>query len=110
VRASRKSSRDITLAAVGTVAALVLAACSAPDVTADCVQRQPVGDGYKVVDDRYCNGGSHSTYMWYYGGNYSSGYVRGGSAVRPADVGITTRTGTTIQRGGFGSGGSGGGG
>lgn len=106
----RKVSRDVKLFTVGTVAALVMSGCGTSDVTADCVERNPVGDGYRVVDDRYCSGGSHNTYMWYYGGNYSSGYVRGGTTVRPANTGIKSRTGTVIQRGGFGSRSSSGGG
>ncbi|MFC4114141.1 hypothetical protein [Nonomuraea zeae] len=96
---------------MGTIAALVMTACGAPDVTADCVDRsKTLSGGYKAVDDRYCNGGSHATYTWLYGGNYSGGYVRGGTTVRPSDTGIKTRTGTVIQRGGFGSRWSGGGG
>ncbi|MEV0823875.1 hypothetical protein [Nonomuraea rubra] len=89
---------------------LVLSGC-ADDVTADCVTAASNGSGaHQIVDDRYCGGGSHSSYFWYYGGTASNGYVRGGTTVKPGNANITSRTGKVISRGGFGNSRSGGGG
>ncbi|MEU4580003.1 hypothetical protein [Nonomuraea sp. NPDC023979] len=92
------------------MSALVISGC-ADDVTADCVAAKPDGSGaYQIVDDRYCEGGSHASYVWYYGGTARHGSVRGGTTVRPGSGEITTRTGKVISRGGFGGRSSGGGG
>ncbi|WP_433434545.1 hypothetical protein [Nonomuraea sp. CA-141351] len=92
------------------MSALVLTGC-ADDVTADCVIAGPDGTGaYQIVDDHYCDGGSHASYFWYYGGTASNGHVRGGTTVRPQNVNITSRSGKYITRGGFGFSKGGGGG
>ncbi len=87
------------------------------EVVADCVIATQQPDGtYEVVDDRFCDDGSHAAYYyWLYGSSTSNraGYVRGSTRTRPADAQITTRVGKVIQRGGFGGGsrsGKGGGG
>ncbi|MEV4803851.1 hypothetical protein AB0K18_27935 [Nonomuraea sp. NPDC049421] len=75
---------------------------------------------YQVVDDSYCDddsrssstghhyGGSHGAYVWYYGGHRVGTRVRGGTTLKPSDVNISSRSGKSIQRGGFGRGWSGG--
>ncbi|MEV4563933.1 hypothetical protein AB0K12_09195 [Nonomuraea sp. NPDC049419] len=76
---------------------------------------------YQVVDDSYCDddsrssatgghhyGGSHGAYIWYYGGHRVGTRVRGGTTLKPSDVNISSRSGKSIQRGGFGRGWSGG--
>jgi hypothetical protein len=94
------------------VAALIAGATDdeVEEVVADCVIATQQEDGtYQVVDDRYCDGGSHAAYYhWLYGSSTTSrtGYVRGGVRTRPADAQITTRVGKVIQRGGFGQSGS----
>lgn len=101
----------------GVVAAVAIwYAASQPDeVTAYCVADDDV-----VVEDRNCDesyvntsGGYLTGGFFYIGGRqYHYHYggvptplgqrVTGGSTVRPKGVTITTRSGTTIQRGGFG--------
>ncbi|WP_344218872.1 hypothetical protein [Nonomuraea bangladeshensis] len=82
------------------------------EVVADCVIATQQADGtYQVVDDRFCDGGSHAAYYhWLYGGSATSrtGYVRGGTTSRPPNAQIKTRVGKSIQRGGFGKSGTGG--
>ncbi|RJL34376.1 hypothetical protein [Bailinhaonella thermotolerans] len=120
-----KRSKAVALGAVGAVSVLVIAFFASQDddeTTADCVDvetRLPDGT-YQVVDERYCEdddegggssagGGGHGSYIWYYGGNRAGVRVGGGTTIRPADTTIVTRGGTTIQRGGFGGRGTGGG-
>ncbi|MDP7706208.1 MULTISPECIES: hypothetical protein [unclassified Mycobacterium] len=93
-----------------------------PDnVTAQCVQDDPSGQPV-IVPDSYCTGhtpgmngfffwGGHS-YRYYYGSSGSVGQRPiGGSTSIPKGANVTTKSGTTIQRGGIGgSGGKGGGG
>lgn len=105
---------------------LAYRALSAPDVTAYCVKTE---NGEEVVvEDRYCtpgqsgfvdgNGsgsliilGTGPQYRYYYGGNNTVGKPPvGGTTVKPKSANITTKSGTTIQRGGLGSKSTGGGG
>lgn len=93
-----------------------------PDnVTAQCVQDDPNGQPV-IVPDSYCTGhtpgmngfffwGGHS-YRYYYGSSGSVGQRPiGGSTSIPKGANVTTKSGTSIQRGGIGgSGGKGGGG
>ncbi|GGK90579.1 hypothetical protein Ppa06_57790 [Planomonospora parontospora subsp. parontospora] len=108
---TRKSSSVIQVTGLATLSALVLAACTVEEtVVSDCVEtasRAPDGS-YRVVDDRYCEGGSHHGYSHYYGGSSAGGRVHSGTTVRPGNVTITTRSGTVISRGGFGGRGTGG--
>lgn len=109
---NRMSSDEVALVTVGVLSALVVGAVvvaavvadDGEDVTADCVDTTSIAaDGsYQPVDDRFCEGGSHSGYTHVFGGSSSGGRIRGGTTVRPGDVNITTRKGTSIQRGGFG--------
>ncbi|MEU8270259.1 hypothetical protein AB0B89_24275 [Sphaerisporangium sp. NPDC049002] len=116
------SSSAIVLGTMGLLSTLVIGFCaaqgtSADQVTADCVDlgsRQPDGS-YQVVDDDRCDDdhggsyhGSHGAYGWYYGGSRAAGRVLRGTTVRPSDAHISARSGTVIQRGGFGGRGSGG--
>lgn len=90
------------------------------NVTAQCVQDDPSGQPV-IVPDSYCTGhtpgmngfffwGGHS-YRYYYGSSGSVGQRPiGGSTSIPKGANVTTKSGTTIQRGGIGgSGGKGGG-
>ncbi|WP_431928617.1 hypothetical protein [Nonomuraea jabiensis] len=125
MRSRRYSSGDGEgrVFAIGVVAMLSLAVVvtiasadedDVEEVVADCVIATQQADGtYQVVDDRYCEGGSHVAYYhWLYGSSTASrtGYVRGGTTTRPANAQITSRTGKVISRGGFGGRGTGGGG
>lgn len=105
---------------------LAYRALSAPEVTAYCVKTE---NGEEVVvEDRYCtpgqsgfvdgNGGTGSLiilgggpqYRYYYGGNNTVGKPPvGGTTIKPKGADITTKSGTTIQRGGLGSKSTGGG-
>ncbi|WP_218018193.1 hypothetical protein [Nocardia shimofusensis] len=105
---------------------LAYRALSAPDVTAYCVKTE---NGEEVVvEDRYCtpgqsgfvddNGGSGALiilgggpqYRYYYGGSNTVGRPpAGGTTIKPKGADITTKSGTTIQRGGLGSKSTGGG-
>ncbi|WP_051027210.1 hypothetical protein [Nocardia higoensis] len=107
---------------------LAYRALTAPDVTAYCVKTE---NGEEVVvEDRYCtpgqsgfvdgNGsgtgsliilGGGPQYRYYYGGNNTVGKPPvGGTTIKPKSANITTKSGTTIQRGGLGSKSTGGGG
>ncbi|MCG5219590.1 hypothetical protein [Streptosporangium sp. KLBMP 9127] len=114
---SSKASKMVTLTVLGVVSMMVVSACARSDdeINADCVDLdtvQPDGS-YTVIDEDYCDDdryhGSHGAYSWYYGGVRNGARVVSGTTVRPSDVRITSRTGSVIQRGGFGSRGSGGG-
>ncbi|GII87141.1 hypothetical protein Ssi03_51310 [Sphaerisporangium siamense] len=111
------ASTAITLGTMGVLSTLLVGFCAAQDTfakrtTADCVDladRQPDGT-YRTVDDDLCDDdghsggyhGSHGAYGWYYGGTARAGRVGGGTTVRPANARIDTRSGTVLQRGGFG--------
>lgn len=105
---------------------LAYRALTAPDVTAYCVKTE---NGEEVVvEDQYCtpsqsgfvdgNGsgsliilGGGPQYRYYYGGSNTVGSPPvGGTTVKPKGTNITTKSGTTIQRGGLGSKSTGGGG
>lgn len=98
---------------VGVVAGLGYWALSPSTVTAQCVQEDPNGQPV-IVPDSYCTGhtaglngfffyGGHQ-YRYYYG---SSGTVGsrpiGGTTAAPKGATVKTKSGSTIQRGGFGS-------
>lgn len=116
----RKSSKVVQLTILGVISVVLVGYCAATadddEVTADCVVQ--LADGtYEVVDDDYCDdddghmhyyGGSRGAYMWYYGGTRTGNKIRGGTTYRPTDVDISSRSGKSIQRGGFGKSWSGG--
>ncbi|PRY46025.1 hypothetical protein [Umezawaea tangerina] len=113
---------------VGVVALVAIgyAALSPDNVTATCV----TNDDVVVADDNNCDenyarahggytsggfiympivGGGYSQYRYNYGGTGVVGQkISGGTTVKPPKASISTRSGTSIQRGGFGvsSGGS----
>ncbi|MEV0617601.1 hypothetical protein AB0I81_30070 [Nonomuraea sp. NPDC050404] len=117
-RGSRSETEGIVMvlgvvAILGLGVAAVVSSATDDDVeevVADCVIATQQADGtYQVVDDRFCDGGSHAAYYyWLYGSSTTSrtGYVRGGTRARPADAQITTRVGKVISRGGFGKSGT----
>jgi hypothetical protein len=102
---------------VGVVAGLGYWMFSAPNVTAQCVQDDPSGQPV-VVPDGYCAGrteglngffffGGHQ-YRYYYGSSGSVGSrPSGGTTVAPKGANITTKSGSTISRGGLGGSSSG---
>lgn len=113
----RKQKRTLVGAAVavgvvGVVAGLGYWALSAPSVMAQCVQDDPNGQPV-IVPDSYCTGhtaglnglffwGGHQ-YRYYYGSSGSVGSRPiGGTTAAPRGATITTKSGTTIQRGGLG--------
>ncbi|HWE91412.1 MAG TPA: hypothetical protein VG317_18270 [Pseudonocardiaceae bacterium] len=135
VAAGRSRGRRRLVLIAGVVVAIALVAgllylLNPPTVTANCV----AADGSSadtVANDQYCdasyvtshggyvqNGlifwpignGLYQHYRYYYGGSVTGGRVTGGSFTAPSRATIKTRSGSTIQRGGFGVGGSSGGG
>jgi hypothetical protein len=102
---------------VGVVAGLGYWMFSAPNVTAQCVQDDSSGQPV-VVPDSYCTGhteglngffffGGHQ-YRYYYGSSGSVGSrPSGGTTVAPKGANITTKSGSTISRGGLGGSSSG---
>lgn len=114
----RLSSRAVKVGMVSALS-LTLVACGSGSTTARCVDRNAPAkgkSGYKVVPDGYCDSGdiddpspAYGRYFWYYGGKSNSGFVSGGSRVRP-DGKIKSSGGRTLSRGGFGGGSRGGGG
>ncbi|WAJ45115.1 hypothetical protein OK015_00880 [Mycobacterium sp. Aquia_216] len=97
---------------VGLVAGLGYWMLSTPNVTAQCVQEDPSGQPV-IVPDSYCTGhteglngfffyGGHQ-YHYYYGSSGSVGSrPSGGTTVAPKGANITTKSGSTISRGGLG--------
>jgi len=107
---------------VGVVALVAIgyAALKPDNVTATCT----TSDDVVVADDQNCDetyvrshggyssggimflplpGGGYSQYRYNYGGTGSVGQkISGGSTVAPPKANISTRSGSTIQRGGFG--------
>jgi hypothetical protein len=102
---------------VGLVAGLGYWMLSEPNVTAQCVQEDPNGQPV-IVPDSYCTGhteglngfffyGGHQ-YHYYYGSSGSVGSrPSGGTTVAPKGANITTKSGSTISRGGLGGSSSG---
>ncbi|MCP3799643.1 hypothetical protein NLX83_10280 [Allokutzneria sp. A3M-2-11 16] len=106
---------------VGVVAVVAIwyAASQPDDVEARCVDNNNV-----VVDDKYCDddyarsnggyssgggstfiylGGGGRQYSYNYGGSGAVGQrVTGGSSIRPSGANISTPSGKSVQRGGFG--------
>ncbi|SDH43907.1 hypothetical protein SAMN05216553_12237 [Lentzea fradiae] len=120
----RKTRKRLLVAGgvtVGVVALVAIwyAAASPKNVTAQCTDANNV-----IVDDDYCDESyyrSHggyssggfiyiggSSYRYNYGGSGTVGQkVSGGSYTIPKGASVSTKSGTTVQRGGFGiSGGS----
>lgn len=116
----------VTVGLVGLVASWYLVAAP-DDVTAVCT----TADGTIVENEQYCDesyarshgghvsggfiflplpGGGFQQYRYNYGGHGTVGsQVQGGTYERPQNANISTRSGKTVQRGGFGvRGGSGG--
>ncbi|SHN47429.1 hypothetical protein SAMN05443668_12375 [Cryptosporangium aurantiacum] len=107
------SSMKVRLGMIGALS-LTVAACGSDaddddEVTAYCVNQNTYqSDGsYQVIDDDYCDDdgyhGSHGGYFWYYGGAYKGSRIYKGTTVKPKGAHITTTSGKTLQRGGFGS-------
>ncbi|GHE31300.1 hypothetical protein GCM10017673_37530 [Streptosporangium violaceochromogenes] len=102
----RLASCGVTVAALAALSLSLVAACSddpdVPPVTADCVVRQPDGS-YQAVDDKLCDTGSGSSFVWIYDGRHDSrtGRVSGGTFRRPPQTNITARSGRVVV-GGFG--------
>lgn len=101
----RMRSRVVKVGMLGTLS-MSLAACGGNSYTADCVDGQSYSDGrYRIVSDRDCDyGGGGGRYFWYYGADSSGGYARNGTTLKPRKGEIKTKSGRTLQRGGFGSG------
>ncbi|WP_342774964.1 hypothetical protein, partial [Nonomuraea longispora] len=110
------ASKAVPLTILGVLSVMLVGYCAAvqdddEEVTADCVMQLDDGS-YQIVDDDHCDdddggthyyGGSRGAYLWYYGGTRVGNRVRGGTTYRPSNVDINTRSGKSIQRGGFGS-------
>ncbi len=125
--AKRKKQKRILMGSAAAVGVVGLVAgvgywlLSPEHVTAQCVQDDSNGQPV-IVPDSYCTGhtpgmngfffwGGHS-YRYYYGSSGSVGQRPiGGSTSIPKGANVTTKSGSTIQRGGIGgSGGKGSGG
>ncbi|MFD7993218.1 hypothetical protein [Streptomyces mexicanus] len=115
----RLRSGTVVLGSVGLLATALTACSSEPDKR--CVDRDRYlpSQGYKVVSDRYCKSGDSSFHgSWYYGGKKKSGWVQGGSFIKPGKgSGSGSGTGGSssggskygggyggVDRGGFGGG------
>jgi len=105
----RMSSTKVRIGMISALSLTVAACGSNDDVTAYCVdQNSYQADGsYQVIDDDYCDDdnyhGSHGGYFWYYGGSHRGSRIYKGTTVKPKNAHITTTSGKTVQRGGFGS-------
>ncbi|QXQ15886.1 hypothetical protein [Skermania piniformis] len=118
--AARRRTRNRRLmggaAVVGVVALVAVGyralSSSNDDVTAHCIIDE--NGVQQVVDDDYCARGTPGVggifilgghqYRYYYGGTGTVGQApRGGTTVLPKGATVTTKSGSTIQRGGLGS-------
>ncbi|MGM7444501.1 hypothetical protein [Streptomyces tunisiensis] len=105
----RLRSSTVVLGGMGVLAAALSACGSDPDRR--CVDRNSytLGDGYEVVSDKNCSGGSSGSLGknrsrstdadWYYDSDVRNGYAEHGTFSRSE----------AVDRGGFGCSGSGGG-
>lgn len=112
-RNGRLIGAGVAVGVVGVVAGLGYWALSPNRVSAQCV-RDDVNHQPVIVPDSYCTGhtaglngffyyGGHQ-YRYYYGSSGSLGSRPvGGTTVAPKGATITTKSGTTIQRGGLGA-------
>ncbi|MFC4602266.1 hypothetical protein [Rhodococcus kronopolitis] len=114
-RRTRRKAMIGGAAVVGVVGLVALGytvlSSESESVTATCVDEQ----GVAVPDDVCSSAGSPnsmgmfivagSSYRYYYGGSNTTVGQKpvGGSTVKPQGVTVKTKSGTTIQRGGFGS-------
>jgi hypothetical protein len=100
-------------AVVGVVGVVVALNWPSDHVNAQCVQDDSDGQPV-IVGDSYCTGrsGGYGGFFFYGGHSYRYSYgstgaigstPMGGTMVAPKGATITTGSGTTIQRGGFGS-------
>jgi hypothetical protein len=108
----RLSSRIVKVGMIGTLS-MTLAACGSSDksTTAYCADRDDfTGGQYQIVQDNYCDNDAYGRYFWYYGGSVVGSRVHKGTTLKPKKGSITSYHGRTIQRGGFGSKSSSGGG
>ncbi|GAB2741512.1 hypothetical protein [Amycolatopsis magusensis] len=109
----------VTVGLVGLVAAWYVAA-TPDEVTATCT----TADGTVVDNDDYCDegyasshggyhsggfmfipipGGGYNQYHYNYGGTGAPGQkISGGSYTAPSNANVTTKSGKSVQRGGFG--------
>ncbi|AVH56946.1 MULTISPECIES: hypothetical protein [Streptomyces] len=100
-------SGTVVLGGMGLLAAALTACSSDPDKR--CVDRDSYNltKGYKVVADKNCKSAKTSSGgAWYYGGKKNSGWVDGGSFTKPKGSGGSGGSGggSSVDRGGFGSG------
>lgn len=112
-RKGRLIGATVAIGAIGGIAGLGYLASSSDRVTAQCV-RDDAGGQPVVVPDYNCTNhtvgsggffffGGHS-YRYYYGSSGSIGSRPiGGTTVAPKGATITTKSGSTIQRGGLGT-------
>ncbi|MER6124451.1 hypothetical protein ABT173_17705 [Streptomyces sp. NPDC001795] len=99
-------SGTVVLGGMGLLAAALTACSSDPDKR--CVDRDSynLAKGYKVVADKNCTSTKTSVNgSWYYGGKKKSGWVDGGSFIRPGrgSGGSSGGSHSGVHRGGFGS-------
>ncbi|PBC61775.1 hypothetical protein BKI49_22525 [Streptomyces sp. Tue6028] len=99
-------SGTVVLGGMGLLAAALTACSSEPDKR--CVDRDSynLAKGYRVVADKNCKSTKVSVNgSWYYGGKKKSGWVDGGSFVKPSKgSGGSGGSHSGVDRGGFGSG------
>ncbi|GAA5027663.1 MULTISPECIES: hypothetical protein [Streptomyces] len=99
-------SGTVVLGGMGLLAAALTACSSEPDKR--CVDRDSynLAKGYRVVADKNCKSTKVSVNgSWYYGGKKKSGWVDGGSFVKPGKgSGGSGGSHSGVDRGGFGSG------
>ncbi|MFF0814294.1 hypothetical protein ACFYVR_03905 [Rhodococcus sp. NPDC003318] len=112
-RRTRRRAMIGGVAVVGVVGLVALgySVLSSDEVEATCIDPETE----VVVDDSYCTSGTPgaggmfiyagSSYRYYYGGSNGGvgTKVSGGTVVTPKGTTVKTKSGVTIQRGGFGS-------
>ncbi|MFJ2607775.1 hypothetical protein ACIQOU_18420 [Streptomyces sp. NPDC091279] len=98
-------SSTVVLGGMGLLAAALTACSSEPDKR--CVDRSnyDLDKGYRVVSDKNCKS-SRASSSWYYGGTKSGSRVEDGSFVKPGKGSGSSggSGGSSVDRGGFGSG------
>jgi len=108
----RKIRQRVMIGSGVTIGVVAVAAIALWSSAGSTTQAHCVDANDQPVSASYCDTGSHvgsffffggSQYHYYYGGSVSpSGRYSGGSLAAPKSGGITTDSGKTIRRGGFG--------
>ena len=95
----RRRSKSVNLAIVPLLAAAFAAGCGDDDddETAYCVNEEN-----EIVENRYCDSGTDSSFFWFYGGSGVGGRAVRGARLTGGERIVSTNRAANAARGGFG--------